>query len=158
MKKSSSFQVSSFRLKTAGLLLLIFGMLGTACHSGTKKTETASQSDESGIAKFALSEEIHNFGPLKSGEIVSFTFVFKNEGTKTQTISGVDSGCGCIEVRIPKKSVAPGEEGQLEVIYNSAGEVGNQLKAITIFSNAEPSQKQIIIRATVSNEIIEIHS
>ena len=116
------------------------------------------QTKESGIAKFVFSEEIHNFGSLKAGEVVSFTFVFKNEGTKTLTITDVDSGCGCTEVKIPNKTIEPGTEGQIEVIYNSAGEVGKQLKTITLFSNAEQAQKQLFIKANVTNELIEIYS
>ncbi|MBW8325438.1 MAG: DUF1573 domain-containing protein [Prolixibacteraceae bacterium] len=129
-----------------------------SCHSGTKKTEPATNSDESGVAKFVFSEEIHNFGSLKAGELVSFTFVFKNEGTKTLTITEVDSGCGCTEVIIPDKTIDPGQEGQIQVIYNSAGEVGRQLKTITLTSNAETPKKQLMIRANVTNEIIEINS
>lgn len=101
---------------------------------------------------------MHNFGPLKAGEVVSFTFVFKNEGTKTLIITEVDSGCGCTEVKISNKTIAPGQEEKIEVIYNSAGEVGKQLKTITLFSNADQPKKQLFIRANVTNELIEIHS
>jgi len=155
MKTSSRFQVSSFKLKLAAL---IFGLMLGSCHSGTQKAAPANKSEESGVAKFVFSEEIHNFGSLKAGEIVSFTFIFRNEGTKTLTITGVDSGCGCTEVKIENKTIEPGQEGQIEVIYNSAGEVGRQLKTITLFSNAEPAQKQLYLKANVTNEIIELNS
>jgi hypothetical protein len=137
---------------------LVSGLSLTSCHSGTQKTVPAIKSDESGVAKFVFSEEIHNFGSLKAGEVVSFTFIFRNEGTKTLTVTGIDSGCGCTEVKMENKTTGPGLEGQIEVIYNSAGEVGRQLKTITLFSNAEPAQKQIFIRANVTNDIIEINS
>lgn len=138
--------------------LILFGLILVSCHSGTKKTSPANKSDESGIAEFVFSEEIHNFGTLKAGEVVSFTFIFRNEGTKTLTITDVDSGCGCTQVNIPDKTIEPGQEGQIEVIYNSAGEVGKQLKTITLFSNAEPPQKRLFIKANVSNEAIELYS
>lgn len=137
--------------------LLILAIL-SSCGSRSSNSGTTEKSVESGVAKFVFSEEIHNFGSLKAGELVSFTFIFKNEGTKTLEITGVDSGCGCTEVNIPNKSIAPGHEGQIEVIYNSAGEVGRQLKTITLFSNAEPPQKQLFIKANVTNEIIELNS
>jgi hypothetical protein len=159
MKGSSKFQVSSFKLSlVATVLLCLFGMVLGSCNSGTKKTVPADQTKTSGTAKFVFSEEIHNFGPLKAGEIVSFTFVFKNEGTKALIINNVDSGCGCTEVKIPNKTIEPGQEGQVEVIYNSAGEVGRQLKTITLYSNAEQAQKQIFIKANITNELIEINS
>lgn len=151
---------SSLRSPVSGLLTwcLVFGFLLGSCHSGTQKTTPASKSDESGEAKFVFPEEIHNFGSLKAGELVSFTFTFRNEGTKTLTITEVDSGCGCTQVTIPDKTIEPGQEGQIEVIYNSAGEIGKQLKTITITSNAETPKKQLMIRADVTNEIIEINS
>ncbi len=156
MKRGLKFQVPGFRLC---LLVVTFCLiLISSCNSGTKKTTTVDSSNETGIAKFVFSEEIHNFGLLKAGEVVSFTFIFRNEGTRTLTISGVDSGCGCTEVNIPVKNIPPGGEGQIEVIYNSSGEVGKQLKTITVFANTEPTQKQLFIKAKVTNEIIEIYS
>ena len=158
MRTSSRFQVSSFKLNFAALIFGLSGLLLGSCHSGTQKTTPTTKSDESGVAKFVFSEEIHNFGSLKAGEVVSFTFIFRNEGTKTLTITGVDSGCGCTEVKIENKTVEPGQEGRIEVIYNSAGEVGRQLKTITLFSNAETAQKQLYLKANVTNEIIELNS
>lgn len=155
MKTSSKFQVPGFKLN---LVALIFGLMLGSCNSGTQKATPTSKSDETGIAKFVFSEEIHNFGSLKAGEVVSFTFIFRNEGTKTLTITEVDSGCGCTEVIIPNKNISPGQEGRIEVIYNSAGEVGNQLKTITVTSNAEQTKKQLFIKAKVTNELIEIYS
>ena len=148
----------SQKLRQSRIVLLFLGLLLGSCHSGAQKTPSAVKSNESGVAKFVFSEEIHNFGSIKAGEIVSFTFTFRNEGTKTLTITEIDSGCGCTEVKIENKTIGPGDEGQIEVIYNSAGEIGRQLKTITLFSNAETAQKQIFIKANVTNEIIELNS
>jgi len=139
-------------------MIVFLSLLLFSCNSGSKKTVPDNKSDESGVAKFVFSEENHNFGSLKAGEVVSYTFEFKNEGTKTLTITGIDSGCGCTEVNIPNKTIGPGQEGRIEVIYNSAGEVGRQLKTITLISNAEQTKKQLFIRAKVTNEVIEINS
>ena len=105
MRTNSKFQVTSFKLKLAALVFGLSGLLLASCHSGTQKTTPTTKSDELGVAKFVFSEEIHNFGSLKAGELVSFTFIFRNEGTKTLNITGVDSGCGCTEVKIENKIV-----------------------------------------------------
>ena len=163
MKTSLKLKVKSLKLKVKrfGLPLLALYMLlilVNSCHSGTQQATPGATSNESGVAKFAFSEEIHNFGPSKAGEVVSFTFIFKNEGTKALTVTGFDSGCGCTKVNMPVKTIAPGNEGQIEVVYDSAGEVGKQLKTITIFSNADKTQKQLYLKANVTNELIEINS
>lgn len=156
MAKKERQNTGSLWLAACCFFVITFAL--SSCHSGAKKAEPAQQSDEHGIAEFAFSEELHNFGSLNAGEIVSYTFVFRNSGTKTLTITNVDSGCGCMEVKIPEKSIAPGDEGRIEVIYNSAGEVGNQLKTIILYSNAEPTEKQLFIRASVTNDLIKIYS
>lgn len=151
------------KAKTTGLSVVaccfaVFATLLFSCQSGSKKAEPAKQPATQGIAAFAFSEEMHNFGSLNAGEIVSYTFVFRNSGNKTLVIDRIDSGCGCLEVKIPEMSIDPGDEGRVEVIYNSAGEVGNQLKTITLFSNADQPEKQLIVRAAIKNEMIEINS
>jgi hypothetical protein len=151
-------KTGAWSLRFSAYILILFLLTLGSCHSGTQKATQTIKSDESGVAKFVFSEEIHNFGSLKAGEIVSFTYIFRNEGTKTLTITGVDSGCGCTEVKIENKNIEPGQEGRIEVIYNSAGEVGRQLKTITLFSNAETAQKQLYLKANVSNDIIELNS
>lgn len=153
---SFKFQISGSKFQA--IALIVITILSVSCHPVQKKTEPAQTSSETGVAKFDFSEEIHNFGSLKAGEIVSFTFIFKNSGTKTLVISNVDSGCGCTEVHIPKKEIAPGEEGEIEVVYNSAGEVGKQLKTITLFSNADKPEMQLFIKANVTNDVINIYS
>lgn len=158
MKTSSKLKVKSKKSGLQLLALYLLLILVNSCHSGIQKTIPTATSNQSGIAKFAFSEEIHNFGPIKAGEIVSFTFIFKNEGTKSLTVTGIDSGCGCTRVNMPDKTIAPGAEGQIEVIYDSSGEIGKQLKTITIFSNADQAQKQLYIKANVTNELIEINS
>lgn len=155
-ERLSGLRSSVFGLRT--WYLILFGLILASCHSGTQKATPTDKSDESGVAKFVFSEEIHNFGSLKAGEVVSFTFIFRNEGTKTLIITGFDSGCRCTEVKIENKNIEPGQEGRIEVIYNSAGEVGRQLKTITLYSNAEPAQKQLYLKANVTNEIIELNS
>lgn len=156
MRLSFKFQVFGSWLCLS--MLAIGLVLMSSCNSGTKKSVPPTQSKEAGEAKFVFLEEIHNFGLLKAGEVVSFTFIFRNEGPKVMTITSVDSGCGCTEVKIPNKTIEPGYEGHIEVIYNSAGEVGKQLKTITLFSNAGQPKKQIFIKANVTSKLIEIYS
>ena len=158
MKSRQKSEGRREKLNPVGIILILIGLILGSCNSGTKKAESINKAAESGEAKFVFSEEIHNFGSLKAGEVVSFTFIFRNEGTKNLIITEVDSGCGCTQVNIPVKTIAPGKEGQIEVIYNSAGEVGKQLKTITLISNAVQTKKQLFIKANVTNDTIELYS
>lgn len=139
------------------MLIVCCGLI-VSCNRGAQKPVAIEQTSAEGVAKFVFSEEIHNFGTLKAGEVVAYTFTFKNEGNKPLIINSADAGCNCTEVKLPQQPVEPGQEGNIEVIYNSSGEVGRQLKTIILFSNAEPAQVKLYIRADVKNEIIEINS
>jgi len=153
--------VKLFKHRRREFKLLIIGIIGlliVSCNPTTKKPKFTEQNSKSRKAKFVFSEEIHNFGTLKAGEVVSFTFTFKNEGTQPLIINSADGGCACTEIKLPEQPIEPGKEGYIEVTYNSAGEAGRQLKTIILESNAEPEQKKIYIKADVKNEIIEINS
>ncbi|HET6557528.1 MAG TPA: DUF1573 domain-containing protein [Prolixibacteraceae bacterium] len=156
MRTGLKFQVPGFKFQVAVVLMWAM-LLGSSCNPGAKKAPE-SQSVQSGAAKFVFSEEIHNFGSLKAGEVVAYTFTFKNEGTGPLIINNVDTGCGCTEVKLPGQPVEPGQEGYIEVTYDSSGETGRQLKTIILFSNAEQAEQKLYIKADVSNEIIEINS
>jgi len=158
MRKSSRFQVSGFRLICSIVILQMLVVLLGSCKTGIKKEASVIQANESGIAGFEFSEEIHNFGSLKAGEVVSYTFVFRNVGTKTLVIDHAEADCACTEVKIPEKNIAPGKEGQIEVIFDSSGEVGNTLKTVIITSNAEKPETKLYIKANITNELIEIYS
>lgn len=156
MRNRLKFQVPGFKFQVAVALMWAV-LLVSSCTPGAKKAPE-SQSVQSGAAKFVFSEEFHNFGSLKAGEVVAFTFTFRNEGTGPLIINDVDTGCGCMQVEIAEKVVEPGQEGHIEVIYDSSGETGRQLKTILLYSNAEQGEQKLHIKADVSNEIIEINS
>ena len=153
-----AYKSKNSKRKFSVIIAVLLGCLIISCHPDSKKPAPADQNPTSGEAKFVFSEEIHNFGALKAGEIVAFTFSFKNEGTKPLIINSADGGCSCTEIKLPEQPIEPGQEGYIEVIYHSAGEVGRQLKTITLFSNAEPENKKLYIKADVKNDIIEINS
>jgi hypothetical protein len=95
--------------------------------------------------------EMHNFGTLKAGEIVSYSFVFTNNSKIPVTIKKVDVTCGCIKVKFDDKMISPGEKSAIEVIFNTSGEWGNQLKIIRVeISSGET--KELRVGAYVENE------
>lgn len=156
MRTGFRFQVPGFKYQVVVVLMWAV-FLGSSCSPGAKKA-SESRNMQSDAAKFVFSEEIHNFGSLKAGEVVAFTFTFRNEGTGPLIINDVDTGCGCTEVKLPGQPVEPGQEGHIEVIYDSSGETGRQLKTIILYSNAEQAEQKLYIKADVSNKIIEINS
>ena len=101
--------------------------------------------------------ESHDFGILKAGEKTSFSFVFNNSGDQPVQIKNAKPDCGCLSVRFDNKPVKPGEKGLVEVIFDSAGEFGRQLKNIEIEWNGK-ELKHLIIFAEVENDQLIINN
>ena len=107
------------------------------------------------ITQIEFDTEMHDFGRVKSGEILTYSFVYSNRGEANLIISKAEADCGCMKVTVPTEQVKPGEKGIIEVEFNSSGMIGKQLKTIEIQSNSK-EPKHLIIFAEVENELIEI--
>ncbi|AFC22910.1 DUF1573 domain-containing protein [Saprospira grandis] len=97
--------------------------------------------------KFA--EDAFDFGTIKQGEKVTHTFKFTNDGDKPLTITNAKGSCGCTVPQYPKEPIAPGESGEIEVEFNSAGKKGAQTKFVTLTANTNPAQTRLTIKADV---------
>lgn len=93
--------------------------------------------------KVKFEQEIYDFGTIQQGEKVSYSFKFKNEGKTPLVISNVSATCGCTTPETPNAPIKPGEEGNIKVVFDSAGKSGMQDKVITITSNANPEASQL---------------
>jgi len=98
---------------------------------------------------FEFEAESHDFGPIKQGDEVEYTFKFKNVGEAPLVIADIKASCGCTLPSWPKEPVAPNEEGEILVKFNSKGKVGLQQKNITITANVEGGQKVVSIKTNV---------
>jgi hypothetical protein len=138
-------------------LLLIFFALFLSASCGNKganvKTNPAkiSTSEKNGSSGIVFIREIHNFGTLKAGEIVSFSFIFTNNGTILLSIKKAETSCGCIKVQYDKNDISPLEKSAIEVIFDTSGEWGNQLKMVEV-ETSSGEKKELRIGAYIENE------
>lgn len=79
---------------------------------------------------------------IKMGDVVEVAFTLRNTGKSPLNIRQLKSNCTCLKYKLEKYDLAPGEQSQLTLIFNSAGRPGTQQKSISIFSNdpSEPTQ------------------
>ncbi len=97
----------------------------------------------------SVSDTLHDFGKVRQGDVVAYSFHFKNTGSKPLIIRDASSTCGCTVPEYPKKPVPPGEHGVLKVVFNSAGKSGRQVKPIFIQANTKPARTQLTITCDV---------
>lgn len=135
------------------LIILVFCLSG--CGNPAQKGNTNKENDLSvqkkGKGTIVFDKEIHNFGTLKDGEMVSFSFVFRNTGDAAVTIKEIEKSCGCLDVHYNENKVLPGDSSLVEIIFNTSGEWGNQLKEITLTTD-QGERKTLQIGAYIDNE------
>ncbi len=145
------------------LLLIVFFLI-SSCNNNNKTSDKKKQVttdivnnpitasgkfDESSLPKIKFDKETFDFGVIIQGEKVSHTFKYKNEGGSDLIIREVKASCGCTVTKFSKDPLSPGQEGQIEVVFNSERRTGMQHKIIFIWSNTQPNRNKISITAEV---------
>jgi hypothetical protein len=137
--------------------LLIFILIFPALSCGNRNTVVKQERAHISVTEKMQSKgivfvgEMHNFGTLKAGEIISFSFIFTNSGSLPFRIKKAEVSCGCLSVKYDEKEIAPGEKSAIEVILNTSGEWGNLLKMVEL-ETSSGEKKELKIGAYVENE------
>ena len=88
-------------------------------------------------AKLDLSMEMHDFGDIKEGKIVSIDLKLKNSGGVPLIIEKIITQCGCTTTDKPESPILPNDFAVIIITFDSSGKNGFVRKSITIDSNEE---------------------
>lgn len=141
----------------------LLGAMAWSCGSGDAGAGAAAMTvaTDSGEADIALTryskdypaisvaDTLYDFGTITEGDVVKHNFRFKNTGEKPLVIRNAFSTCGCTVPDYPRKPIAPGEEGLLTVVFNSADKKGVQIKPIYVQANTVPQSITLKITGRV---------
>jgi hypothetical protein len=95
----------------------------------------ASARDAREYARLVSAEPVHEFGSVDQGTVVRHTFRFLNAGAHPLEIDRVVTPCGCTAAVVPQTSIPPGEEGSVEVAFDTTGFRGRKAKSIFLHTN-----------------------
>ena len=104
---------------------------------------------DSVYAEININMSTHDFGKLKQGQIVEYTFDVKNTGNKGLSIKKVIAACGCSTISFTQEIIKPGETGHVNVSLDTSNLSGKQVKSITIIADAFPTTKRLVLTAEV---------
>ena len=104
------------------------------------------------LPRFRFRKEEHDFGAIDQGEKLSYTFSFVNKGEAPLLINEATASCGCTVPRYPRKPIAPGEKGEIEVIFDSSGKTGNFRKTVTLKANTSPTITKLYITGNIQTQ------
>ena len=144
-------KIRSFTIHIIFSLLLV--VILYSCHNNRRSgvIQPVKQSEKKSHGRIVFDKEIHNFGTLKDGEIVSFSFIFRNMGGSPLKLTNGEKSCGCLELKYSLNEVVPGESSTVEVIFNTSGEWGNVIKEATI-ETSDGEKKELQIGAYIENK------
>lgn len=95
----------------------------------------------------------HEFGAVKAGTPLSYTFKFKNKGKAPLEITEVKPSCGCTKGDFDK-TVQPGKEGKITLsIAKTDSYNGPMVKTATVKTN-DPEHESVVLtlRANFTKE------
>jgi hypothetical protein len=107
------------------------------------------QKSENTLPEITFEKTTHDYGRLIQGEKVSYSFKYTNTGTADLLISNVTAGCGCTVPRFTRDPIKPGENGTINVIFDSHGRRGFQNKSVTVISNTIPNTTALNVKAII---------
>lgn len=122
----------------------------TGTNSTTPDNKTTVNAANAPIMKFDATS--HDFGKIKQGDSVSYQFKFTNAGQSPLIISDTYATCGCTKPTFDKTPIKPGDNGFINVTFNSAGKSGLQDKVITIVANTAPTVNYVHLTGEVNEK------
>lgn len=138
------------------LLALPASILITLASCDVRKTDQHDHSAGAAAPVEALAptsvqviDSVYDFGSIREGELVEYSFRFKNTGSEPLVVNNVSASCGCTVGDKPQAPVKPGELGFIKVKFNSANRPGEAHKSVTVSSNASPAFPELIMKGTV---------
>lgn len=130
-------------------ILLTAFVLGMASFSNAQEIKAAPANDNKSQAEFKFETMEYNYGTIKQGDKVEYTFSFTNVGKEPLIITSAQGSCGCTVPEWPKEPIKKGETGKIHITFNSAGKMGLQDKTITINSNAKTNPVVLHIKGNI---------
>ncbi len=97
-----------------------------------------------------FAEMEHDFGSIDQDTKNTKIFIFTNTGNEPLIISDAKGSCGCTVPNYPRNPIAPGETGEIEVVYSPGKQVNQQTKTVSITANTEPATTVLRVKANVN--------
>ncbi len=132
-------------MKFVKLSIFVIFVLGFiyACNTSAGKKSAATK----GFIHFEKNS--YSFGELVEGDVVGHRFKCFNTGTEPVIIMHVDKTCGCTDVKYSEEPILPGDSSYVELIFDTRGWSGRQVKQVKVITNDSLAVKELRIWADI---------
>lgn len=105
---------------------------------------------EGPLPKMAFETVDHDFGTIREGQVVEYTYSFKNTGEAPLIIQSAQGSCGCTVPDWSKQPIPVGGTGFVKAKFDSKGFSNIQNKTVTVTANTWPKQTVLRFKALVT--------
>lgn len=121
-------------MRTAIIILLA---IATSALTYGQANEVPDKAGETSGPQLSWEKSNYDFGEVKAGERVEYTYKFLNTGNAPLMITNVTTQCGCTAPKgWPRDPIPPGSRGEITLVFDSTGKFGRVNKVATVMSNA----------------------
>lgn len=108
----------------------------------------------SGLPSAQVATPTFDFGTVVNGVPVKHVFHVKNVGTGPLIIGAVQTSCGCTAAKPTKSTVAPGDESEIAVTFDTRSDKGPATRTITVATN-DPHHQQfnLVLKGDVKVQV-----
>lgn len=156
----SKFNIMKSRIFFAAIIV---SSIFAACKQGENKTTTtttepgtvaanAAAVDPASITTIQWLDSTLDKGTINEGDKIEVAYRFKNTGSKPLIIKDVRPSCGCTVAEKPEAPIAPGGEGVIKGVFNSANKPGPNHKTITVITNTQPESYPLTFTVVVNKK------
>jgi hypothetical protein len=132
-------------------LTQIEGNSGVAATPAATPVATPAEEKPDGpLPAFSFATTDHDFGTIKEGEKVEYTYQFTNTGEAPLIIQNAQPSCGCTVPNWSKEPIPVGGTGFVKAEFDSNGKPNIQNKTITVTANTWPKVTTLRFKAMVT--------
>lgn len=131
-------------------LAQIEGNSGAVATPAATPVATPEEKPEGPLPAFTFVTTDHDFGTIKEGEKVEYTYQFTNTGEAPLIIQNAQPSCGCTVPNWSKEPIPVGGTGFVKAEFDSNGKPNIQNKTITVTANTWPKVTTLRFKAMVT--------
>lgn len=105
---------------------------------------------EGPLPAFEFQTVEHDFGTINEGDVVEYSYAFKNTGNAPLIIQNAQGSCGCTVPDWSKEPIPVGGTGFVKAKFDSSGKPNIQNKTVTVTANTWPKQTVLRFKAMVT--------
>lgn len=125
-----------------------------ATPTATPAAPAAESKPEGPLPAMEFERVEHDFGTINEGDVVEYTYSFKNSGEAPLIIQGAQGSCGCTVPDWTKEPIPVGGTGFVKAKFDSNGKTNIQNKTVTVTANTWPKQTVLRFKAMVTPKAV----